>query len=136
MAIASKLGAPDLSKSNLERIFTEATKAANTAGAKWMKEHSAPKYAVFDEFTGSLQGTMLDMCGNAHVVPSDKRSAFFKALKKFNILEDERYSCVLPIYHEWRHRQEYGLQLACAMAAINVFNEHNIYSVRLWDYID
>jgi hypothetical protein len=136
MAIACKLGAPDLSEANLKRIFEDATKAANTAGDKWMAEHSTPAFVVRDVFTGKIEGTMLDSCGNAHVVPSDKRSAFFKALKKFKILEDDRFSCVLPIYHEWRSRQEHGLQLACARAAINVFNEHNIYAVKIWEYID
>lgn len=136
MAVSCKLGAPDLSEANLKRIFEDATKAANIAGNTWIIEHSIPAFVVRDVFTGKIKGTMLDSCGNAHVVPSDKRSAFFKALKKFKILEDGRFSCVLPIYHAWRHRQEHGLQLACAQAAVKVFNEHNIYAVKIWDYID
>lgn len=132
---ASKLAAPDLSKSNLEYILNDARKAANTAGDKWMAEHTKPAFVVVDDFTGQRRGTLLDLCGNAHVVPSDKRSAFYKALKKFELIDD-RYSSTVPILHDYRYRQEYGLQLACARAAINRLNEHNIYAVKIWDYID
>lgn len=132
---ASTLAAPDLSKANLELIFQEATIAANTAGAAWMAK-AAPKYGVYDSFSGNLQGTMLDLCGNAHVVVKDKRSAFFRACKKHGFFDTNMYSCTMPIHHEWKHRQEHGLQLACAKAAIKVLNDHNIYAVKIWDYID
>jgi hypothetical protein len=126
----------DLSKENLERLFTEATEAANKAGAEWMNQHTNPAFVIVDEFTGQPQGTMLDICGNAHVVSSDKRSGFFRALKKFKFVDERNYCRTLPIVHNYSYRQEYSLQLACARAALKVLQDNGVTSVKIWDYVD
>ena len=121
-----------------------ASQAATEAGMEWMRKAlgdlvttGAAKYQVIDDLNKAIVGHMLDLCGNAHVVVSDKRSAFFKALVKHDFLEHPTWGkVVLPIYHYWRHRQEHGLQVACARAALKVLQERGITKVGIWDYID
>lgn len=125
----------------IRTLVDKATNAANEAGEKWMAEAEArgPKYAVMD---APLFGTpvdtgcrMLDLCGNAHVRFKDKRSSWFKAFKKVGAVRATE-SGVVEIWHKWKPRQEHGLQMACAEAAMKVLTEAGVTGLRIWDYID
>lgn len=110
-----------------------ATVAANIAGEEWLKEHQSPAFEVVDHFTGRRVGTMLDICGNAHVKVADKRSKFYKILRRLNMVDSQ--TGVVSIIHRFRGRQEYGLQVAAAHAAYNYLTEAG-YSCKIWSYVD
>lgn len=121
-------------------IVRQATDAANKAGAAWMTS-AALKYNVHctNPATGKIEGApigqMLDLRGNAHVVFNDKRSANCKAFKKAGLSHDSGHA-VIEINHNFKHRQEHGLMVACVRAALDVFHKHDINDVKMWSYID
>lgn len=115
-------------------IAQEALEAANAAGDAWMAA-AKPQFEVRDAFTGRSQGTLLDLCGNAHVRFTDKRSKNYKAFVKANLVR-QTGNGVLELPHKYRMRQEHGLMMACAKAAKAVLEKHGITDVRIWDYID
>ena len=114
----------------LNDVLQKATEAANLAGEEWMK-NATPKYAVTD---GSrVVGTMLDVCGNAHVRFYDKRKKWYKEFEKIGAISTVS---VLSIPHKFKYRQEYGLQMACAEAAAKTLRECGVDGIRIWSYID
>jgi hypothetical protein len=112
-------------------IAQEALEAANAAGDAWMSK-ATPAYVVTDG-RGTSYGTLLDLCGNAHLQFKDRRSKNYKSFVKAGLV---RGNSVIEIYHRYKHRQEHGLQVACAEAAKKVFEKHGITDVRIWSYID
>ena len=117
-----------------QEIVQEAVAAANAAGDAWMASAS-PKFAVTDAFTGRVQGTMLDLCGNAHLQFRDKRSRNYKQFVKEDLVRKSGNG-VIELEHKYRYRQEHGLHMACVRAAKAVLEKHGITDVRIWDYID
>ena len=113
-------------------IVNEAIVAANKAGDEWMA-NAKPRYAVYQN--GCNVGTMLDNCGNAHLQFKDARTATFKAFKRAGFIRGTGNK-VVEIQHRYKPRQEHGLQIACVEAAEQVFKQHGITDVRVWDYID
>lgn len=130
----------DYTKENMELLLQTAIAAGNKAGDEWMA-NATPKYEVFDadiitgQIRGPSRGQMLDLCGNAHIKVTDKRSKFYRSLKKFNLVKNE-YTATLPIYHKYMHRQEYGLALAIMKAAMEVLTSNGVKGIRIWEYID
>lgn len=118
---------------NLVNIANEAVIAANEAGDNWMAKAS-PKYVVTDD-TGRNYGSLLDLCGNAHVQFRDKRSKIYKDCVKLDLVRKSGNG-VFELEHKYRHRQEYGLMMACAEAAKKVLESHGITEVRIWSYVD
>jgi len=118
---------------NLADIAIEAVVAANKAGDEWMAKAS-PKYVVTDD-AGSNHGTLLDLCGNAHVQFRDKRSKNYKDCVKLDLVRKSGNG-VFELEHKYRHRQEHGLAMACAEAAKKVLESHGITDLRIWSYID
>lgn len=118
---------------NVQSIINEATNAANAAGKEWM-DKATVAFLVKNE-SGNVVGELLDLCGNAHVRFTDKRSAAFKEFKKAGAI---RYTDngVVEINHNYIGRQEYGLKIACAEAAKSVLNKYGIDKIRVWSYID
>ncbi|NCQ52024.1 hypothetical protein GW796_09040 [archaeon] len=122
------------------QAINEANEAALEAGKTWMKEATTrgPAFTVYNSDLfgnlGSTVGTLLDVCGNAHVECYDKRTKFGKWIKeKYN----KQYTLTVPIMNEFKCRQEHGLQYAMASAAKNVLVEkYGIKKLRIWDYID
>ena len=114
-------------------IAQEALDAANKAGDLWMALAS-PKYVVTDG-RGRSQGTMLDLCGNAHLQFKDKRSKNYKDFLKANLVRRSGNG-VVELNYRYTHRQEYGLHMACVEAAKKVFEDNGIADVRIWSYID
>lgn len=115
------------------KIVQEALDAANKAGDFWMAA-AAPKYVVSDSYGRSL-GTMLDLCGNAHLQFKDKRSKNYKDFLKADLVRKSGNG-VVELHHNYNHRQEYGLHMACVEAAKKVFEDNCITDVRIWSYID
>lgn len=115
-------------KTDFNQAIKDATKAAIKAGDEWM-ENAQPKYVV----VGYEDSPMLDLCGNAHVRSTDGRTAFGKYLKSL-----DRYCCdTVPLDTRYNGRQEHGLKVAMAKAALKVLTEdYGIKKLRIWDYID
>jgi len=63
---------------NVNDLILRATQAANTAGDEWMK-NAKVRFAVMDG--EQVVGQLLDVCGNAHVRFTDKRTKEYKAFK-------------------------------------------------------
>lgn len=125
---------------DIATLVTEATIAANMAGKAWM-DNARPMYVVrnADLVTGKpigpALGTMLDMCGNAHVQFSDRRAKVYKDFLKAGFVRGSGNG-VVEIEHAYRGRQEHGLMMACAKAAKAKLEEHGVAGLRIWDYID
>lgn len=113
-------------------IVQEAIEAANAAGDEWMTK-AYPRYTVLDSNSIPF-GVMLDLCGNAHLVFSDRRSSAYKKFLKEGLVRNSG-NYVIEIRHKHKHRQEHGLQLACIQAAKKVFIKYEI-NVTVWSYID
>lgn len=109
-----------------EKVIEDANVAALVAGDKWMA-NAAPKFKVG-------QTLMLDMCGMAFVRINDGRTKFSKFLK-------EKYgrdtsTTLVPIYNKYRGRQEHGLKVAMAYAALEVIENAGIKKCFVWEWID
>lgn len=115
---------------NVNDLILRATQAANTAGDEWMK-NAKVRFAVMDG--EQVVGQLLDVCGNAHVRFTDKRTKEYKAFKNAG---HTSITNVLYIPHKYKHRQEYGLHMACIEAAIKVLREEGVTKLRVWSYID
>lgn len=113
-------------------IFMNAQDAARKAGQKWLDEAEV-KYLV--KSGDRAVGAMFDLCGNAHVQFSDKRSASFKSFKKAGLIRHTSSGC-LELNHGFNGRQEHGLKMACCEAAVKVLKDAGVTDVRIWDYID
>lgn len=123
------------------KAIEDAIEAAERAGVLWMKEATerGPKYAVVDSISGRKLDTLLDLCGNAYLYVTDKRTTFGRFLKKE--LEQERgfttHRLVLPIMTKYHGRQEYGLKVAMMEAAQKVLREdYGIKGISMHSYID
>lgn len=124
-----------LSKENLKVLMDEANRAAEAASQDWLNK-AVPRFQVRDK-DGNDLGTLLDNCGFAKVVIKDRRSAFYRTLKKFNLIDPDRYTPVFPVSYTLCHRQEMGLHEAAVDAAIKVLAKYNLDSnVRRWAWID
>jgi len=119
-----------LTDNEMMLIVYAAQAAAIEAGEKWMAE-AEPKYIV----GGNPDWTLLDLCGNAHVRTDDGRTRFAKFLKRLEP-EGNRYTITLPMRSKFSGRQEHGLKMAMARAALKVLSENNIPKFYIWDYID
>ncbi len=116
---------------NLQTAITNATVAANTAGAIWLAQ-ATPKYAV--RYGKGKVDYLLDMCGFAFVkFNGDKRSRTYRELKSSGFL---RSSGTLEIEHDYRGHQEHGLNVACATAAKESLEAAGIAGLTVWDWID
>lgn len=111
------------------KAIEEAQIAAQKAGDDWLA-NAKPKYVV----RGYEDSPMLDMCGNAHVRVDDGRTKFFKFLKK---TYKTPYTQTVPIHGTYRGRQEHGLKVAMAGAALEVLTgKYKIPKLYMWEYID
>lgn len=126
---------------NHRDIVKLATEAATAAGDVWMAT-ATTKYLVTegDLFTGKpVPGApvygMLDLCGNAHVQFKDKRSKIYKDFVKQGLVRSTG-NAVVEIEHKWKRRQEHGLQMVCAKAAMAKLEEHGVTGLHIWSYID
>jgi len=125
---------------DVQKVMSEAIEAANIAGQEWMNA-ATPKFSVYnsDLITGAPigapVGTMLDNCGNAHVRFRNKKSGWFKFFQRCGAIRNTE-SGVIEIWHNWKSRQEYGLQVACATAAKKVLEDYGVTGLYVWDYID
>lgn len=112
-----------------EEVLAKAQEAAQKAGDEWMA-NATPKYVV----RGYEDSPMLDLCGNAHIRVYDGRTKFYKYLVK---TYGKHLSFItVPLNTTYSGRQEYGLKMAIASAALNVLSGAGIKKLRLWDYID
>lgn len=124
---------------SVTQMVQEATEAANQAGTAWL-EKATVRFNVFNanmagKAVGNPLGQMLDVCGNAHVQFSDKRSSFYKQFVKADLVRRSG-NAVVEIQHKFKSRQEYGLATACAEAARKKLEEHGITGLRIWSYVD
>lgn len=126
------------SQNMFDELIVKATEAAVEAGDKWVEEHTKPMFAVYkaDVLTGkqygSCLGTMLDVCGMAHIRITDKRTAFSKYIKKIQ----DGYNGAIFLKHKHSGRQEWGLNEACAYAAAKVFMDAGIKGIYVYSNID
>lgn len=118
---------------NYQQLILAATRAADLAGERWLQDHAQPAYGVYEG--NKLVGTLLDVCGNAHVRFRDKRSRHFKKLRAAGLLRPTD-SGVIEIWHRYRQRQEHGLLLACATAALSSLQAAGIDGLYVWEYVD
>ena len=119
---------------NIQEMIDEASKAAEAAGKSWM-EAAVPKYVVHEELSGENFGTLLDMCGAAYVRVRDGRTKFARALKKH--IGDYRGATTVPLETSYRRRQEYGLAVAQARAALMVLEgQYGIKGLYVWKWVD
>ena len=136
----SKLNVKSIKQKEFDNLFQDARLAATRAGDEWMA-NASPMFtihtadAVTGTSTGPSLGTMLDLCGNAHMKFKDKRSAWFKAFVKFGKVRGTS-SGVIELDHKYSYRQEHGLKLACVEAARAVFTNAGVEGIIIWDYID
>lgn len=120
-----------------DALVKQAVIEGNAAGDTWMREHTQPVFAVVQPHNGwdgpgRVVGTMLDVCAIVYLMPTDKRTAFFKwGHRKY----DWKYSIRLP-GNKWNMRQEMGLQEAVYGAQLAVFTRAGITGIRLWSRID
>jgi Asp-tRNA(Asn)/Glu-tRNA(Gln) amidotransferase A subunit family amidase len=122
-----------------KQVVQEAINAANAAGEEWIK-NAKPQFSVhnadlFGNIKGPSLGTMLDICGNAHLQFKDGRSADYKTFVKAGLIRSNNNK-VVEIYHRYKLRQEYGLQIACVEAEKKVFEQYGIMGVHVWSYVD
>ncbi len=120
----AKIAKADVVK--FEKVIKEANVAALKAGDEWLAK-ATPKFSV-----GNCQ--MLDMCGSAYVRIDDGRTKFAKFLK-------EKYprgtsTILVPIHNKHKGRQEYGLAVDMAYAALEVIENAGIKKCRVWEWID
>ena len=116
------------------QLVQEATVAANLAGDEWM-EKAKPKYVPVNAISGYRYPPMLDLCGNAHVRFTDRRTKNYKDFVKAELVRASGNG-VVEINHKYQFRQEHGLLLACAKAALAVMEANGISNLRIWDWID
>jgi len=110
------------------KAIEDASHAAQMAGDEWMK-NAKPKYVV----VGYEDEPMLDLCGNAHVKVTDGRTAFGKYLKQ----DSWKSTITVPLKTTYTYRQEHGLKVAMAEAALKVLTEkYGIKKLSIWSYID
>ena len=116
------------------QLFMTAAGLASQAATQWLAKavEAGPKYAVKD---GSRTiGQLLDLCGNANVRFRKKNSKWYNAFKKAGLVRHTDSGCVdIPWAHYYR--QEYGLQMAAADAAVEFLRKHGV-DVYNWNYID
>lgn len=116
-------------------LVRKATEAANKAGQEWLAKAEARGAAWAVKQNGQTVGTLFDVCGNAHVRFSDKRSKQYKEFVSLSLVRATGNG-VVEINHNYKPRQEYGLATACAEAAKKVLEEGGIEGLRIWEYID
>ena len=115
-------------RSKFLKLVEDANIAAEQAGKIWLEE-AKPKYAV----VGYEDSPLLDLCGNAYVRIDDGRTKFAKFLKE----EYDKFgTTTVPIYNQYRGRQEHGLNVAMARAACKVLVDNGIKKCYVWDWID
>lgn len=131
---------PPISQKVFLSVFRDAITAANIAGDEWMK-NAKPRFSIHNsdilthENIGAELGTMLDLCGNAHLKFNDRRSAWFKVFTKFGKIT-ETDSSIIYFNYKYSSRQEYGLKVECVNAAKRVFEQFGITGIRVLDYVD
>lgn len=116
------------------QIVQEATVAANLAGDEWMQK-ATPKFTPVNAISGYKYPPMLDLCGNAYVRFIDKRKKSYKDFVKANLVRSSGNG-VVEIQHNYRFRQEHGLHVACAEAALAVLKANGVDGIRIWSWID
>ena len=118
----------------------EANEAANLAGDAWVKQ-ATPMYAVVDR-SGIKYPLMLDVCGFAHVIIEDGRTAFAKwynetyPYRSPHRNKNDKSNTLIILRHKYTGRQELGLREACEGAARDVLLAHGCKSVRMTSRID
>ena len=114
---------------DVNNLILEAVEAANNAGDLWM-QNAKVQFAVLDGDT--VVGALLDVCGNSYIRFTDRRTKAYKVFDKHGAVSNG----TIHVPHKYVYRQEYGLQRACASAALQVFRSHGIEKLNLWSYID
>lgn len=123
-------------------LFDQAHLEASDAARVWLRDalQRGPKFAVYqaDVLTGQRRGPavgeLLDLCGNAHVQFRKCNSKWYNAFKKAGLVRPTGNG-VIELRWDFHDRQEHGLQLTAAKAAVEVFRRHGV-DVKIWDYID
>ena len=118
---------------DLAEIVAEACKAADAAADRWLMDAAdrGPRFNVISD--GQKIGTMLDVCGAAHVCA--KGSSRLGRWAKSQGEQCYTAGVTLPITYRLQDRQEWGLHRAAAAAAREVFKAHGL-ETALWSYID
>lgn len=126
---------------SVSMLMVEMRTAADEAANAWLEAaiNRGPKYAVHNaDLTGNLKGpaigTMLDVCGNAWLEFTDKRSKLYRAFKAAGYVSRSGNNVDIPYTH--RFRQEMSLHEAAISAAQNVMLKHGIKGTRVNSYID
>jgi hypothetical protein len=119
-------------KMKTTELLALATEAGNKAGDLWLSK-ATTKFIVRDGFTGKSCGTLLDLCGNAWVRITDKRTKFAKEAKKLGYAPTSSGSIFFPYKHR---RQEMGLNEAMTEASFKVLKENGVNGITVYSYID
>ena len=124
----------------LRNIFEAALLSANAAGAEWL-QNAKPRFAVFNtDLFGNKDSSepidvMLDNCGNAYIEILDKRTKFYKLLKKNHLLK-YKDGKTIDIRHDYQNRQEHSLHIVICAAFLKVLESNGFTGLRLKHYID
>jgi hypothetical protein len=115
----SRDGNPDMADQLFTNIVRRMTNAANEAGRKWLEANPEPDFEInFDGLRIGVHG----MIGAAYLTSPKKGSALYRWMVDHEF-DDRRNKHMFPIPHEYTERLEGELQLACCIAALDVFRE-------------
>lgn len=110
-------GLTDIADQLFSHMMKRAVEAANAAGEKWLKENPEALFVLntADGYVG-VHGEI----GSAYITAPKKGSGLDKWLRKHRF-SDRRAPKALPLEHRFAGRYEGRLQLACCVAALDVF---------------
>jgi hypothetical protein len=113
------------------KIMQEASDAANKAGDEWWNERCS---IPFDTSSPAQRFGMLDLCGFAHIIISDKRTKFAKWYLKNNPRMGN--AGTVQVSFKYQPRQEIGLREECLRAALDVLRKHDIEGLSFESRLD
>ncbi len=118
---------------SIKSIITEARAAGSKAAATKLSElqSAGPKWEVKDDFTGKSVGTMLDVCGFAHIIVkingNDKRwqeLRHFAAIDSNRVMVHSSYGFKTIAIFDMCRRQEMSVNEAANEAAAEVLRSY------------
>jgi hypothetical protein len=115
----NRSGLPDIADQMFSMYMRRAIEAANEAGDVWLAEHQKVQFVV-----STPQG-MVEVhgpIGEASITAPKRGSGLAKWINEHG-LNDRRNIKHLAVHHKYQDRLEGELQLACAIAALRVFEE-------------
>lgn len=118
---------------DVTRVMTEALEAANKAGDEWVAKTLGVTVEELPQI--DYRGKMLDLCGNAYIKFTDKRTKVYKEFKARGFVRGYEETTI-DIWHKHSANQAHGLAVKCANAMLAVFKAHGINCVSVYDYID